>query len=106
LERERAEHEAIINARAITDEQIESVVQYTESLSGWLEEADQDFDKRRQLVERIGLTARFEIQGDQRAIHLHCDAGHGPVAIPTHSKSTDEQYYHELFTLSARLVLA
>lgn len=85
LERERAELEARISARAITDQQIESVVEYAESLSGWLEEADRDFAKRRALVERINLTAEFEISGGQRIINLTCDAGYGPVQYSTPS---------------------
>ena len=88
LQAERAELASRLAGQDITDEQIESVVEYTRTLAGWLEEAGQDFAIQRQLVERIGLTAELEIRGEERIIHLHCDAGSGPVPLLTPSTST------------------
>jgi hypothetical protein len=59
LERERAELAAQLEAQTLTDEQIETIMQFTAKMGKGLDKADPDFEKRRRLIEELDVNVRL-----------------------------------------------
>ena len=68
LESERAGLVKQIEATALTEEQIKSVLDLAAELAPGLEEAREDFDARRVLIEKLNVQARLEAEGAGRSV--------------------------------------
>ena len=81
LKEERAELVAKIKAQAITDEDIDGIMQFTTEMGEGLEEAEKDFEKRRQLIDTLDLNAVLTTEDGEKVVHVSCKAGKGSLSI-------------------------
>jgi len=72
LERERAELDAEIKSQASSEEQMQTVLQFTERIRDGLEAAEEDFSMRRQIIEVLDLTARMAIEDAEKVVYVKC----------------------------------
>jgi len=81
LTRERVDLEEQIEAQAITDEQIETVMEFGQEIGQGLEAADKDFRKRRRLIEELDLRARLAIENGEPVVYVKCKVGEGLLSL-------------------------
>jgi SMC interacting uncharacterized protein involved in chromosome segregation len=70
LEREKLA--AQLEAQALTDEQIETIMQFTVKMVKELDKADPDFEKRWRLIEELDVTVRLAVEDGQKVAHVRC----------------------------------
>ena len=70
-----------LEAQTLTDEQIEGIVELVTKMGKGLEKAEQDFEKRRQLIETLDLWATLAIEDGQRVVHVRCHAGEDTLSV-------------------------
>lgn len=73
LDKERADLETQLEGAILTDEQVETVIEFTRTVAGGLEAADTDFAKRRQLIEALDLQGVLLLREDgQKQVKVRC----------------------------------
>lgn len=85
LDEERRECEAELLAHTLTDEQIQDIGAFAAEMALGLEEADEDFETRRRLVEAVNLEAVLEWDGDRAYINASCILGRERLSIASNS---------------------
>lgn len=105
LSNERAALVAQLEAQTITDEQIQSIMAFTAKMGEGLEEAEKDFEKRRQLIDALDLRATLAIEDGKKVVHVSCKAGKGSLSIVSTSSYIDKHNTQDHFIITARLVL-
>ena len=81
LSQERAGLAARIDAQAITDEQIQTVVEFAQDMREGLKLAEDDFEARRQMVERLHLKVTLAVEDGKKVAHVECLAGKEDLPI-------------------------
>ena len=81
LERERGDFLAQLEAQTLTDEQIESILEFTQEMRQGLEAAELDFEKRRQLIEALDVRVRLAVEDGQKIVYVRCKAGKGVLSV-------------------------
>lgn len=69
LKAERAELASSLDQSALTDEQLAAIGELTTAVAEGLAKADQDFDKRRQLIELLDVTVTLTIEDGERVAY-------------------------------------
>jgi hypothetical protein len=87
LERERADLAAQLEAQALTDEQIETIMEFTAKMRRGLEAMEADFNKRRQLVEVLDVGATLAIEDGRKVVHVQCRIRQDTLSILSPSPS-------------------
>jgi site-specific DNA recombinase len=81
LEKRRADLATLVEAQTITDEQIQTIVEFAEKVRGALEVADQDFETRRQLIDTLDVQVTLAMEEGKRVVYVQCKLGEGPLSI-------------------------
>lgn len=88
LQKERAGVVADMDAQSISDEAFNFLMAIAEELSLGVEEAEEDFKVRRQLVESLGLTGKTMIIEGEQHIKVRCEFGaEALLSLSTDSRS-------------------
>jgi site-specific DNA recombinase len=72
LEHEDASLSATLEADTLSDERVEEVVEYAETEAAGLEAADEDFQKRRYLIETLDVRATIVKEGEEYVVYATC----------------------------------
>jgi site-specific DNA recombinase len=75
LEQERVELAAQLEAQTLTDEQIETIMEFTAKMGKGLDKAELDFEKRRRLIEELGVTVTLAVEDGQKVARVNCLVG-------------------------------
>jgi Tol biopolymer transport system component len=81
LEQERAELAGQLEAQTLTDEQIETIMEFAAKMGKGLDKAELDFEKRRRLIEELDVTVRLAVEGGQKVAHVKCLVGYDDLSI-------------------------
>jgi site-specific DNA recombinase len=81
LEQERADLATQLEARTITDEQIETVRKCIGEMEKGLEVAEGDFDKRRRLIDVLDVNATLAVENGHKVAHLRCVVREGSCQL-------------------------
>jgi hypothetical protein len=81
LERERADLAAQVETHTITDEQVQTVIGFAERVRGGLEEMDQDFEIRRQLIDALDVRATLALEDGEAVVHVQCTLGKSALSV-------------------------
>ena len=68
-------------AAVITDEQISALNEVTRDIRDDLDEADGDFDTRRQLLEYLKVGVRFSVENEEKVLYIYSVPGMDEFAI-------------------------
>jgi hypothetical protein len=85
LEKEQAGLLAQLEVQTLTDRQVEGIMEFATQVRAGLAEADQDFDKRRQLIETLDVQVRLALEDEERIAHVRCLLGESSVPIVSSS---------------------
>lgn len=90
LERERVELTAQLEAQTLTDEQVQTITGFAERVRGGLVTADQEFEKRRQLIDALDVRATLVVEDGEKVVYARCMLGENtlPVASNTIKSQT------------------
>jgi hypothetical protein len=75
LEREKVELEKLLNKNVITPEEELGLIEFARKVSEGIDDADYDFQARRQIVETLNLIAYLGYKDGQKTIRLKCVIG-------------------------------
>jgi hypothetical protein len=81
LGRERVELVAQLEAQALSDGQIETILSFAQKTAGGLELAEQDFDARRCIIELLDVKATLAMEDSQKIVHASCVVGKMVLSI-------------------------
>lgn len=96
---------AQLEAKTLTDKQIESIMEFGKKLGRALEKADKDFKKRRQLVEVLNMQVTLTIENGQKIAHISCILGEDDLCIENTTPGEPGRNTQGVFILTARLVV-
>lgn len=88
LERERINLVAQLEAQTLTDEQVQTSIEFAEKVRGGLEAADQDFETRRQLIDTLDVRATLVMEDGERVVYVQCTLGEGALSIASDTIKT------------------
>ena len=74
LER-RAQIEAQLHQQEFDEARLQSIVKYARRVALGVQEADQDFERRRQVIEELDVTGEARIVDGEKQVWLHCALG-------------------------------
>jgi len=81
LENERAGLVAQIEATALTDDQIASIVEFAAALAPGLAEAEEDLSARRVLIEKLRMQVTLTAEDGQRVVYGECVLGKDKLGV-------------------------
>ena len=81
LEQERVDLQTQLEAAVLTDEQIETIMEFTAVMKEGLKEAEQDFGKRRWIIDALDVTARLTVEDGKKVAHVKCHIGKDVLEI-------------------------
>jgi len=87
LERERVELAAQLEAQTLTDEQIETIVEFAQSITRGLEKADTDFEARRHIIELLDAQVTLAVEDGEKVVYVRCMLGEDVLPIAFNSTS-------------------
>jgi hypothetical protein len=70
LEKERADLIVILKSQTLTDEQIETIERFARKIAGGLEEAEEDFEARRHIIEGMDVQVRLIIEDGLKVAYV------------------------------------
>jgi site-specific DNA recombinase len=88
LEKERAGCLAHLEALILTQEQIQTIQGFATQMAEGLDLADQDFGKRRQLIEALNVEGALTIEDDRRVIYARCVVDERVLTISNTTRGT------------------
>lgn len=72
LESERAALAKQLEAQALGEARLQSLVEFAKTIGAGIEEAKEDFDKRRAIIEAMDVTGRVDKVDGQKRVWLQC----------------------------------
>ena len=85
LKRQRSELEEQLNEDTVNEDQIESLKASARGISICLEEADDDFETRRRIIDLLDVMVTLGVEDGKTIIEAECRIGAGAVPIPSRS---------------------
>lgn len=86
LDQERLRLIEVIEDQTLSPQQIESIYEYAAKIGSALEEADQDFDHRRAIVDALDVRVILTVEDDQKAVYAQCVLDDGKFKIDQKKK--------------------
>jgi site-specific DNA recombinase len=81
LERERANLAAQLETHAITDEHIQTVVEFAGEIARGLEETDKSFESQRRLIELLDVWVTLTVEEEQKVAYARCLLGEDLLSV-------------------------
>ena len=80
LKKRKLELEQHVKQRTISDAEINSFIQFAESIQQYLGD-DVDFETKREIVDMIDLTAMFTVENGEKIVYVTCHIGKERLCI-------------------------
>jgi len=81
LDRERAGLVAHLRERTLTDEQIQTLMNFAGAVSENLEAMDDDFDAKRRLIEELDVQATLTMEDGEKVAYVSCIVGEDVLSV-------------------------
>jgi len=75
LQEERRQIAARLTHQTLAEDRLQSVLVFAARIRNGIAEADRSFEKRRQLLEALGLTGEVAVEDGDKVLYLHCMVG-------------------------------
>jgi len=72
---------AMLETESLSEEQLQSVIQFAQVIAEEVEEADQDFETRCEIIEALQVRGELGIEDGEKVLHLHCILGETDLLI-------------------------
>lgn len=72
LEGERAELTAVLEAAELSDAEVVAIKELVAKVGQGLEEAEEDFDLRRGVIEALNVWAKLIVEGGEKVVRASC----------------------------------
>ena len=72
LANERVNLVSHLESSAYSPEQLHVMKEYTQEIAAGLDEAEEDFDSRKHIVEMLNVYASLAIEGDEKVAYVTC----------------------------------
>lgn len=82
LANERVNLVSHLESSAYSPEQLHAMKEYTQEIAAGLDEAEDDFDSRKHIVEMLNVYASLAIEGDEKVAYVTCVFKTAPERLP------------------------
>jgi site-specific DNA recombinase len=82
---------AYLEARTLTQEQVNHIREFVSEMAKGVQRADEDFDRRRQMIELLDVQVTLLIENDIRKVKVSCVFGADQFTVSTNSHENIEE---------------
>jgi len=75
LKAEQARIQAQLQEQEFSEDRLQSILEFARTISAGIEKADQDFNKRRELIQALEVTGELSVDDGEKVLYLHCVIG-------------------------------